>query len=864
MGDKRVQLQELPQDLRTGAQEDPSARLHDNAYQGMRRAGSDNTQTHAQSIGKTFDNPYDHIAVAGAALREFESLKDLPAKDKVQVQDGKGQIREVTVEDRRLELAKLAESQFNQGISAADRIDQNKVSQMVMTLKEKIEKETDPTEKAKLQQTADVVDSMKHAPSVTRFAYATFLADGGDFARAKVLLDQAADKDKEAKNDPVFKKVFEKVEAELKARQDQITEGNNPLAAWSTARDKRAAGDIAGAEAEYKRALDLAGKVDAKVVEQNLKQIQEDKTANANNPDKLKELEQKEKAWTAMAHAGAIVSMDYADMLNDQKRYKEAKDLLLKVGMADPQFVKDNKEFGDMLQKARNEGKAPEAFDNPFAHLTNVQELAKKEDMGGVRRELEAAVKAADKIDRKMMQDNKAVIDAQLKEEKDPTKRKELQDMREAYDQFDHAAAFARVCLARFEIANKNYNTAQTLLAQAESDQTIVNKPDIKFAELKEASIEPSTWDKVWGCTKSILKELVCDGVAILAGAGAVILTGWSGPAALVAGGCAGAAAYTGMKTLVFGEEFSWTMPIWGAVDGVTGGTAALARTALAKVGGKIVTKEIAESMAAKTGADLTKLAAKEGTMAYGKAVQQLGKEGLKELAKKENLSLFTRMTSHVGLGNAQYRAGLNALRGVTVRNLAAESFVNGGTALTGSVIYRGVHDGVDYNNGKYTSFGDFASNYGQHVLFDTTKGMGVGAFQTSFGYGSLTSFALNGGREALTGNNKNLTEWAVRSGLGTMNDMVLSMPGTIVNHGRLGNFLNNRMPNFMDALNGGYVAATPEFYQAWEANARMQEVQQRLAECQKAPENDGQLQENYFNLPGTDEYPTDKPEDNK
>ncbi len=868
MGDTR--LKDKPDEKKTQGQEDPSAGLRDNAYQAMKGAGSDRTGNQTSAKPK-FDNPFDHIALAGAALREIDSLKDLPPKDKVQVADNKGAVREVTVEQRRAELIKAAEQQFTAGINAADRIDQNKVSLTVITLKEKIAKETDPAEKKKLEEYAYVVDSMKHAPGVTRFAYASFLADEGDFVKAKKLLDEVKKVDGEGKLDPTFVKLSEKVENELKARENMITEGNNPLVALNSAIEKRNAGDAAGAEAEYKKAIELAGKIDPKVVEQNLKTIEQLKAANPNNADALKELEQQKQAWTAIANSGSIAAVNYADFLVEKARYKEAKELLVSVGHNNPELVKGDKQFAELLQKARDEGKKPEPFDNPFVHLSNVQELAKKEDMQGVKRELEAAVKAAEKIDRKMMQDNKKVVEEQLKEERDPERRKALEQLRDTYDQMDHALAFTRTCLARFELANKNYSRAQQLLGQVESqDWSFTRKPEIKFDELKEGSKEPSTWSKIWSGTKAVLKELVCDGVAILAGAGAVLLTGWSGPAALVAGGCAGAAAYTGMKTLVFGDKFSWDMPLWGAVDGVTGGTAALARTALCRVGGQIVTKEVAANMATKTGVDLAKITAKEGTMAYGKAVEQLGKEGLKQLAKKENLSLWTRMTSHVPLtgaflGNAEYRAGVNALRGVTARNVAANAFVDGGTALAGSMVYRGVHDGVDYKNGKYQNFGDFASNYSKHVLFDTTKGAGVGAFSTSFGYGSLTSLGLNGGREYLTGSNKNFSEWAGKTAFGTMNDMILGTPSTFLLHGRLGGALE-RFPgtNFMSSLQGSYIAGTPQFYEAWQAKVQADEIEKGLAEMQKQPETADELQRRYFSLPGTDEYPTAPPKEDE
>lgn len=878
MGDKS--LIERAKEKENNSRDDSSINLQDDAYRQIRTAGSDKTQTHADNTKKSFDNPYEHIAAAGAVLQELASLKDLPAKDRVQVPDGKGGTRELLVEERRVELVKAAQDQFNLAIRAADEIKPNNVAKSIANLQDQITKATDPAEKQKLQQMLDVVDSMKHAPSVTRFAMAAFLVDGGDFVQAKKYLDAARGKDPEARADKVFDDLYKKVDTELSSRKDAS------FIFLQIAQEKRQAGDKVGAEEDYKKAISLSHNMKPAEIEDRLKQIEQEKATATNNLPKMQELEDQKKALTALAHAESIVSVELADLLVEQKRYKEAKDILIKVGMTDAELVYGDKHYSELLEKARNDGKVPEPFDDPIVHLCKIKELAEKEDMDGVRRELEAAKRAADTIKKEQMHENVKVIDAQLAEEKDPEKRKQLQGLRDAYDQLEHSAAFTRIALARLELANRNYSAAQKYLEEAEGlDKPFSEKPELAFDKLKEASIEPSTWQKVWGFTKSLLKELACDGVAVLAGAGTVLLTGWSGPAALVAGGAAGGAAYTFMKGAIgvgegladgksFGDalahgasQIHWYTPIWGVVDGVTGGSAALARTALVRVGGQIVTKEVAESMALKTGADLTKLAAREGTMAYGKAVQELGKEGLKQLAKEQSLSRFTRALSHIpGMGNAQYREGVNALRGVMARNIAADGIVNGGTVFTGSLVYRGAHDGYDYYNGKYNSLGDFATNYGKHVLGDTTKGVGIGAYSTSFGYGSLTSFTMNGSREFLCGNNQSVGEWAARSLYGTAQDMVLSTPNMFLFNktARLGSALDRFPgPRFMTSLEGGYIAASPQFNGVWENYIQAGSLEEELKKMQKPPADSDELQRNFYAMPGVVEYPQEKkPED--
>ncbi len=501
-------------------------------------------------------------------------------------------------------------------------------------------------------------------------------------------------------------------------------------------------------------------------------------------------------------------------------------------------------------------------FENPFNHLTRIQELVKKEDMDGVHRELVAAVKAAGTIDRTLMQANKVQVEEQLKVEQDADKRKHLEDLRGAYDQMDHALAFSKTMLARFELANKNFSGAELLLKQVEgADPTFAHRPEVKFDDLKKAAQEPSTWENVLGATKGILKELVCDAAAVGAAVGAGVVTSETGPGAIGFGLAAGAATYTAARTLVFRDQFSWDMPFWGALDGLSGGTAALARTALVRVGGKLVTKEVAEQMAVKAGVELTGLTAKEGTLAYGKAVEQLGKEGLAQMAKTKNLNFLTRVGSHIpitSLGNTSYRAGVNAVRGVTMRNMAGGAVVNGGMTFVASSIYRAGHDANDYRTGKYSSLGDLASNYNKHVAGDTIRGLSVGLNGVNLVYGSVGALGLNGVREAVWGDNQSTRQWLDNTVKSSAVDMTLGFGLGFLSQGKSGSFLDQKLNvNGADALRSSYVVSSPLIGAVSEFSGRVGEVAQQIDELLKKPASQGDLQMNFVKTPGPDEYPT-------
>jgi hypothetical protein len=113
----------------------------------------------------------------------------------------------------------------------------------------------------------------------------------------------------------------------------------------------------------------------------------------------------------------------------------------------------------------------------------------------------------------------------------------------------------------------------------------------------------------------------------------------------------------------------------------------------------------------------------------------------MKAMAKDLSLSRTTRFASHIpllGTGNAEYRAALNAYRGLSWANRGVSAGINIGTAGAGSLIYRGGHEGVKYANGDYKSFGDFAKAYGLAVVGDSVTGATITGRSTGTALNSL------------------------------------------------------------------------------------------------------------------------------
>ncbi len=721
------------------ADEDASSRLRDDAIGTMQRAGSDRVVERGSEDGsKKVDNPYDHVGLAGVAIRELDSLNGKKDDDKVSVPDGKGSVQEVSVKDRRAELERFVDKELKQGIAAADRIDKAKVETSLFEVRTKQSNAGNLQELQALGRQEEVLESMKHASSATRFAYATYLAGKGDTVQSKMYLDQIAKADKEAGLDPVYKELKRQVEATISGKPVDAPAaagaGDDPFVLLNAAGEKRQKGDSAGAEVDYKKAIEAAQKLDPQMLKAKLDEIEQAKKANAGNADALEQIKGIEQA---LRHPTAIAQVNYAEFLMEQKRSGEAKALLDKVAKDNPTFVKENPEFQQLTRTAEERKKGEEPFDNPFPRLSAFKEKYEAGDLDGARKELEAAVTAAGKIDRKLMQENKKVCDEALKEEKakpesqqDKAMLKELEERRAVYDALDHASSTCKLALGKFELAGKNYNSAKSLFEQVKNeDPEVANNPETKMGELLEASEEPSTWGKVWGWTKDILKELTCSAAAILAGVGVAVLTGWSGPLAVGAGAVAGAATYTAMKTLVFGEKFHWSMPVWGAIDGASGGLAAIARTGLTKVGGKIVTKEASEAALRATGKDAAAIAGLEGMQA-GKAAQTLAKEGLKQMAKTEltfGQRLVNKMLPFTAYGSAEYRAAVSATNTLGRRMVAANVMRDVGTAGTVSMVYRGSREVDNAIQGKHEDFGSFAKAYAFGVATDSLTGGALG-----------------------------------------------------------------------------------------------------------------------------------------
>ena len=806
---------------------------------------------------QSFENPYSHIAFAGAAIRELQNIAGKKDNEKIQIADDKGNSVETTVKERRELLAAVIEKEFSTALKSADAIDLDSVEKALILVNAQIPKALSQDEQLVLKQQSQALESLKHAPSAVRFAYAMYLAGNSQLEKAAMQMNEAATIDPEASRDPQFKQFHQKLKDAISNEQKKLVDNNEymlPLLTMNLADEYRRQGKNDAAEVAFKSAIEKADKLDPKIIASEIKTVEKAIQDQSGNSDAVKALEEQKRAWVAVGNSPALTRISYADFLLQQKRYPEAEKELTKVQEKFPEFVKGQKQFDEMLELAKTSGKSA-TDNNPFARMESFQKSLKKGDIAQARKDLEAAQKAADSIDRNLAQQNKKVVMEQMKLEKDPQALQQLKALYQIFDAFDHAAAFTRMTQARFELAAKNFNVSRSHLDDAKKiDPEFTARPELGFDKLYNASQEPSTWNKVLEFTKTMMKELLADAAAIAAGAGAVLLTGWTGPAAIAAGAVAGSVVYTAVKGLM-GEEIHWYTPIWGAVDGASGALGALARQALVNVGGKIVSKELAEAAVLKSGGSVAALSGMEG-VAMADAAKQMAAAGLKSMGK--DIGLWSRLAStipFVGTGNAEYRAALAAYRSLSYTNMAVHAGINLGTAATVSAAYRGAHESVNYYNGNYAKFGDFVKAYGTAVVKDSVTGMVMGGFADGYADGLLLALASNGVKAAGSKPEDTLqflSKWME----GTSQDAAFGAVSWLLGVGAT--YSGRWNPNIPTTFKSVYAPSSPIWSEAYYTNSYLKQTLAPAVAELNSPVNAQQILRRYQFAPGTPLFPVE------
>lgn len=216
------------------------------------------------------------------------------------------------------------------------------------------------------------------------------------------------------------------------------------------------------------------------------------------------------------------------------------------------------------------------------------------------------------------------------------------------------------------------------------------------WGDIKEASREKGTGEKIWNWSKGFFKELsiavVSWGAGALAALGVGALTSWTGPGAIAAGGAAGFAAGAGaghlMRKYVWGEKDKKLFSVSTVLDGLSGATGGIAGTtyAVARGAGESAVRNVIAQQATKgitLGADQTWAVFKAAGMADKLRIAAGGTPFLAAFSSATASSVAYRYPSEALTGN--YDNAGDWLKGATMKvawdtptNLLGARFVSG------------------------------------------------------------------------------------------------------------------------------------------------------------------------------------------
>lgn len=703
-------------------------------------------------------NPADHLSAAATYASTLKQIERLHPDDLIQ--DHSTNLPGTrTVGELRRELTKAAELEFGEAIRCANNIDLVKAASLIGAIEERLNNGAPAQLQLKLDthkvatdettRTAESLDRMSRAqlellrtmtielcrlPLVSAAQAASFCLDVGQSDKADKFITEAKRAHPSASNDEYFARIENQIG--INSRLKVLTNGANPLDTLQEAYRERMAGASKTAASLYEKAMLQAANLDQKTIRQRLKDLQKEEANTAPFSPQRSHIKDERDRLEELVHAKAIAQSDSAAFEISQGKFDDALKLLdLNF---DRKFIAQHPlMYLQLVASAKSGGKIGSLFESE-EHLQAFQRSLDPEhfDLSRARSELDAAFRCnahlplisrelIDVLEFQQSQGYRLARDRQR--EKDPERRDSLVQKSKEVDETIRSLKLLRdlppraeLTEAVFLIASKDFSKAEKVLNSMTA--TSVGQSGWEFVwehreaiyNLREIAANPVKLQGEEATWKRLCKEALCDVAAIGAGAGTVALTSWTGPGALVAGGAAGAAGYTGMKYLLNGEV-SWTDPLWGTLDGISGGTSLMARRLALKSLSEGAATVAAERAAAAAGVDM---AALEGTSSTRLVfeTERLARQSLKEMGG-EPLWTASRAVGRLGLLNAR-NLWLSDMAGV-----AAGSSLYRGAQVT----QRLASGGFDNVNGQYTTgqeklnaaFGTFNRN----VALDTLTG---------------------------------------------------------------------------------------------------------------------------------------------
>ncbi len=712
-----------------------------------------------------------------ARLKEIQGLSDT---QDIQVQDSANAIRLVKVGDVRRKLNEGVNDAFGESLRQISQVDPKTAEAGIALAAAALKKHPNQVETMKHIQTIEMCEQIMQAPKEVRVAWSAYQVDRAVDNMARLgYLDSTSSRDfKQAagilqalpegewKNDRRIIDLLDTIAKGTTGKLDVFLPG----LLCEQAQIKAAAGNTDEAEQMFRSAIDRA-----------------DQRGHRKDDD------------PSIEHLASTIRIQYLKSLIQTQKLDLATDVHQHLLIHDREFALRSTEFRTIDEALFFKGKS----ENPYVNVSKLQSAFDRKDMQEADRFLKLFEQGAKEVNRDGRQTEKI---KELKEliakEKDATAVDSLKQELAIRQAYLRAPSVGDYLHGRLALAAGDKQGAKMLFERLKKDDgEFASDPKLEICKLVEMcdAVEETG---AWAATKHFLKELACDVVAIGAGIGAAVLTGWSGPGALAAGAGAGAVSYTGMKAMVFGtDSITWTTPVWGALDGISGGGAALVRSGLTRVGGKLISKEMAERTVLQAGGEISGLAGLEGFELAGQATTA-AKEGLKKIGT--GLPVMTRLRSAIPLvgGDVEYRAALSGYRSIRNTSYGLNAARDFGATATGSFILNSGRGAANYYEGKTGLF-----ETGEDIASNTVKDGFLGVLLGPAGRGI-------GGRIAGTG-------WGNRLGL----------PG-----------LNNQLPG----------ALAPQFEQGMDKSKALVEMWMKDRRMQRRFDNDEIYNCYLKDIPGT------------
>jgi hypothetical protein len=454
-----------------------------------------------------------------------------------------------------------------------------------------------------------------------------FLVRMGRIDAAKQLIDGSSHKDFHT-----YLATEQKINAGISHDIKAIRGTDNAILRRDAAEKLVLANDAPGAEAEYKRALELSN---SQYNEQNKKiadiEAEQAKLTTEFDLGKTFELEQQKQLAMVLKDDRGEVMLSYAQFLIKEGRNVEASNLLLDVATEHPTVAAriGQETFDSLITQSSTTKRLVDMEIQARASIDKYTELtmqAQKEDNPDkwteAVAELEKITKSPSALDIKAANEMLAVYEKQIAEEKQKPIGEQNNEIIAALEQDKthlegvmgnnkRFQSYAKFELARISVMTDNVANADQLLNEiAASDPNFEhdmtqNNPDMakqfslihdSVAAYKEDIREKPWYEDAWHYTKKagsavayaasaswqFIKENL--GMVVATAAGIVVgtvvagLTCWSGPGAVIAGAAAGMAAgalvggILGTGTdYAMGKDVTWGSAGQRMLDGGTG-----------------------------------------------------------------------------------------------------------------------------------------------------------------------------------------------------------------------------------------------------------------------------------------------------